>query len=109
MRSVGGKFAALVALVGVALLGNMRSAASETGRAPTRAEPASNAIGVSTDPVGTADATLTERMVAAGNGDPEDAPTSPVEGFDDARLVPAIYAWDPDVRFVYFRHVHKWM
>jgi hypothetical protein len=28
---------------------------------------------------------------------------------DDVELVPAIYAWDPDVRFVYFRHVSKWM
>ena len=28
---------------------------------------------------------------------------------DDARLVPAIFAWDPDVRFVYYRHVSKWM
>ncbi len=28
---------------------------------------------------------------------------------NDVRLVPAIYAWDPDVRFVYYRHVSKWM
>ncbi len=23
-------------------------------------------------------------------------------------VVPAIYAWDPDVRFVFYRHVSKW-
>lgn len=25
------------------------------------------------------------------------------------QVVPAIYAWDPDVRFVFYRHVSKWM
>ena len=24
-------------------------------------------------------------------------------------LVPALYAWSPDVRFVYFRQISKWM
>lgn len=24
-------------------------------------------------------------------------------------VVPAIYGWDPDVRFVFYRHVSKWM
>ena len=33
----------------------------------------------------------------------------PEEVTDDARLVPAIYAWDPDVQFVYYRQVSKWM
>lgn len=31
------------------------------------------------------------------------------EGDDEGKLVPAIFAWDPDVRVVYFRHVSKWM
>ena len=32
--------------------------------------------------------------------------SEPVEG---GPVVPAIYAWDPDVRFVFYRHVSKWM
>lgn len=28
---------------------------------------------------------------------------------EDGQVVPAIYAWDPDVRFVFYRHVSKWM
>jgi len=35
--------------------------------------------------------------------------TEHTDSTDEAHLVPAIYAWDPDVRFVYFRHVSKWM
>jgi hypothetical protein len=27
----------------------------------------------------------------------------------EARLVPAIYAWDPDVRVIYLRRLSKWM
>lgn len=32
-----------------------------------------------------------------------------VDSSDEARLIPAIYAWDPDVRFIFFRHMSKWM
>ena len=28
---------------------------------------------------------------------------------DSGQVVPAIYAWDPDVRFVFYRHVSKWI
>lgn len=28
---------------------------------------------------------------------------------EEGQVVPAIYAWDPDVRFVFYRHVSKWM
>lgn len=28
---------------------------------------------------------------------------------DEARVVPAIYSWDPDVTFIFYRHVTKWM
>ena len=28
---------------------------------------------------------------------------------EPVQVVPAIYAWDPDVRFVFYRHVSKWM
>ncbi len=34
------------------------------------------------------------------------AESAPAEG---GQVVPAIYAWDPDVRFVFYRHVSKWM
>lgn len=37
------------------------------------------------------------------------SPADPTEAPDDARLVPAIFAWDPDVRFVYYRQISKWM
>ena len=39
-------------------------------------------------------------------------PSAPLEGptaVDAVQIVPAIYAWDPDVRFVFYRHVSKWM
>ena len=28
---------------------------------------------------------------------------------EEGALVPALYAWNPDVRFVYFRQISKWM
>ena len=28
---------------------------------------------------------------------------------ESGQVVPAIYAWDPDVRYVFYRHVSKWM
>ena len=28
---------------------------------------------------------------------------------DEAHVIPALYAWNPDVRVVYFRHVSRWM
>lgn len=37
-----------------------------------------------------------------------DSPDVPVSA-DGGQVVPAIYAWDPDVRFVFYRHVSKWM
>ena len=39
---------------------------------------------------------------------PADSPDAPVSA-DSGQVVPAIYAWDPDVRFVFYRHVSKWM
>ena len=33
---------------------------------------------------------------------------APVDA-DEAQLVPAIYAWDPRVRLVYYRHYSQWM
>lgn len=44
----------------------------------------------------------------AGAQTPSDAPDG--SGLaDTGQVVPAIYAWDPDVRFVFYRHVSKWM
>ena len=40
------------------------------------------------------------------------SPLPPMDGAmanDGGQIVPAIYAWDPDVRFVFYRHVSKWM
>ena len=33
----------------------------------------------------------------------------PVGSEEEGQLIPAVYAWDPAVRFVYYRHVSKWM
>ncbi len=48
-------------------------------------------------------------QIGADEDDGSAAPAEAADASDDARLVPAIYAWDPDVRFVYFRHMSKWM
>lgn len=42
------------------------------------------------------------------------SPTRPVaaiaaDGVDDGEVVPAIFARDPDVRFMFYRHLSKWM
>lgn len=58
----------------------------------------------------TIDALCSDRT--AQRGADEDAPSTSAQlgdSTDDARLVPAIYARDPDVRFVYSRRVSKWM
>ena len=38
-----------------------------------------------------------------------DADGSSVEADGDARLIPAVYARDQDMRFVFYRRVSKWM
>lgn len=45
-----------------------------------------------------------EALPAPPSDLPEVAPAS-----EFGQVVPAIYAWDPDVRFVFYRHVSKWM
>ena len=37
------------------------------------------------------------------------AAASDVPRIDGGQIVPAIYSWDPDVTFVFYRHVTKWM
>lgn len=46
-----------------------------------------------------------------GNALPQlPAQISDASASDEAgQIVPAIYSWDPDVRFVFYRHVSKWM
>ena len=88
---------ATVALVAIAALGNLRGVASETRGGAT---PSSVLVG-RIDPVFVDENGTSETSASADDQDPA------VD--DQARLIPAIYAWDPDVRFVYYRHVSKWM
>jgi hypothetical protein len=96
--------AIVAAVVGVTMLGNLRLQASEVGRLP-RSGPASELLAIAPETQ-----VPTERVdLAVASGRPSsDADDGNTED-DSVQLVPAIYAWDPDVRFVYFRHVSKWM
>jgi hypothetical protein len=92
----------VAAVIGVTLLGNLRSQASEIGQGPTaeqRAPFVPYPVPVRVD-LALAQAVTTDAEDADADADASD---------EELRLVPAIYAWDPDVRFVYFRHVSKWM
>jgi len=96
--------AIIASLVGVSVLGNLRLHASEI--APAMAAPAVGTIS-SRDPlfdmVGMTRSSMSESdPVVDDEGSTSDAAT-------DGHFVPAIYAWDPDVRFVYYRHISKWM
>ncbi|MEO8937307.1 MAG: hypothetical protein ABI277_00830 [Burkholderiaceae bacterium] len=86
----------IVGMVGVvALIGNLRASGSQTSVVE------SSVLTVSLD--------STARAV---NGRRTSPPaTVGIHAQDDATSIsiPGIYAWDPDVRFVYFRHVSKWM
>ena len=86
------RFVSLAVLASVVLLGEMRPAASETGRRAAFAVPSPMSI----DRTGVSDAA-------------EPVADAPSDASDAGRLVPAIYAWDPDVRFIYYRHISKWM
>lgn len=122
------RLAIAAAVVAVSLLGNLRLQASEThtdrttsdanvlraapltpqktetllaeGRAPAR-DHVFERVGLAEG------AGLDVDAIADGSAD-RDAPAD-VSDDDDGQFVPAIYAWDPDVRFVYYRHVSKWM
>jgi hypothetical protein len=100
--------AIVAAVVGITMLGNLRLQASEVGRVP-RNGPAAERPAIAPETQ-----VATERVdLAVASGRPSfDATTDEDDGSaddDSVQLVPAIYAWDPDVRFVYFRHVSKWM
>ena len=84
------RFVMIAAVVAISTLGNARLLASEKP--------------------GAADAGASRMPRVAGKRMPTDASvTTAADATDDGRVVPAIYAWDPDVRFVYHRHVSKWM
>jgi hypothetical protein len=111
MDSVTTKAGLVAALAGVALLGNMRPAVSEPAYAGTAVVPRTTSSTDLRPGLAEPDLRLLQQMILAGNGDPEDggARLGDSAREDDGRLVPAIYAWDPEVRFVYYRHVSKWM
>jgi hypothetical protein len=124
LARLGRRVFIVAALVGVTLLGNLRLQASEVRR------PLSAPVTTATDARVFAHAQALSESLASMSGvnteaarydgaapaatpvlpaDTADADSPPDDANDAAHVVPAIYAWDPDVRFVYFRHVSKWM
>lgn len=111
MDSVALKTGLVAAVVGVASLGSMRQAVSEPADRGERVAPTTTSAAALQPEFAEPDLRSLQQMILAGDGDPEDAVARSSDGSpeDDGRLVPAIYAWDPEVRFVYYRHVSKWM
>jgi hypothetical protein len=103
----------VAAVVGVTLLGNLRLQASEVPKATRHvATQRGEASPVLTHAFALSDAATESAAFQTKSNDSADVEAEPVDADssdDSARLVPAIYAWDPDVRFVYFRHISKWM
>lgn len=92
---------ALVGAVGaVALIGNMRASGFQSAPRPQTSTDTLSEHAVA-QPVTKAKRQWIDAQAGADyhGGD----------AHDDGAVVPAIYAWDPDVRFVYYRHVSKWM
>ena len=101
---IGRKLVAAGAIVAVTMLGNLRLQASELARSTMAGRvPLADASGAGQVPHGLMAAPSSSLLASM-----EDADGVPRDADDAAHLVPAIYAWDPDVRFVYFRHVSKW-
>ncbi len=99
--SIAGSAAALLL---VALLGNLRLSASEVRTLSVADRVGPDVAFTTAANERSADADVDGESVV-GSGD---VAAAGLVG-DEERLVPAIYAWDPDVRFVYYRHVSKWM
>jgi hypothetical protein len=113
-----GRVAIVAAIVCITMVGNLRLQASEV----TRHQAGHPAF---SDATASKAAATIERQADAGMYDRVNLMTDTSDrtrglesmmddddggdAQDDVQLVPAIYAWDPDVRFVYFRHVSKWM
>lgn len=101
----------------VALVGELRPAVSETVDTSRTVSPASNTRGMAIEPAQpvasrlrvTALASEADALAARASSEQALAAAIAAEKQDEVTLVPAIYAWDPDVRFVYFRQVSKWM
>ena len=93
LRRFSGHAFGVAAVVTVTLVGNLRVQASEVAQQV----PVTSAAAVAAT-----DARADWRVSTVGEAAASRAP-------DAVELVPAIYAWNPDVRFVYFRHVSKWM
>lgn len=95
------KLGALAVLCLIVALGEQRSAGFAAVASTPSSFPAASATSVAFESGG-----------ALRVGADEDGPSitaGPADALDEVHLVPAIYAWDPDVRFIYFRHVSKWM
>ena len=85
------------------------AASSPPGRkAPFPAPPVAPAIRLSGTGYASTGASAMGTGVATmpplSTGVPENSDSS-----DAGEVVPAIYAWDPDVRFVFYRRISKWM
>lgn len=99
-------------LVAASVLGNVSFSASRAK--PIDAVPAS-ASRASTDlpRLLRGDAAMGIHTSAAGRASEaavdDDRDVAGSEASSEGEVVPAIYAWDPDVRFVFYRHVSKWM
>ncbi len=106
LQRVFARMLAAAAIVGVAMLGNLRLQASEAVKADPRTSLPRLPVRWIGDsaPDGRA-AVMKIDPAAPALAEPNVADQHP----DNVQLVPAIYAWNPDVRFVYFRHVSKWM
>jgi hypothetical protein len=101
----------VAAVIGVTLLGNLRLQASEVTKAAAfaTARPADPPLLAHAFALADAATESASFQTPLNDATPE-ADSADEDASDDAaRLVPAIYAWDPDVRFVYFRHISKWM
>lgn len=104
-RRVVNRAMALIAVVAVAMLGNLRLQASEIG--VNRVLDSDGLQQHAHSPMSTGDTASDSQFDAMLDADRTSDAAD--DASDDVQLVPAIYSWNPDVRFVYFRHVSKWM
>lgn len=109
-----------VGVVAVAsIVGNVSLSASEDGRSDSEgAVPLSHhgaadvtkagRSGVTPEPSGFGFSEFHSVSRNSASSVPSDKTDGGTAG-EEGQVVPAIYAWDPDVRFVFYRHVSKWM